>query len=66
MIKSQILHFITRNLCQIDYQELMKHFEELYVMVKYHTGLQLRFIVKSGASLNSIGGRTIFGASPRQ
>ena len=25
---------------KIDYQELMKHFEELYVMVKYHAGLQ--------------------------
>ena len=27
---------------KIDYQELMKHFEELYVMVKYHAGLQAK------------------------
>ena len=55
---------------KIDYQELMKHFEELYVMVKYHAGLQSKvedMAVKGGASLTGIaGGRSSPGGSPRQ
>ena len=42
----------------------MKHFEELYIMVKYHAGLQSKvddMVVKGGASLTGINGR----ASPR-
>ncbi len=47
----------------------MKHFEELYVMVKYHAGLQAKvedMAVKGGASLTGIGGRASPGGSPRQ
>jgi hypothetical protein len=54
---------------KIDYQELMKHFGELYEMVKYHAGLQTKvedMAVKGGASLSGIGGRNSPGGSPRQ
>ena len=42
---------------KIDYQELMKHFEELYHMVKYHMGLHHRttaMVHGGGASLQKI------------
>lgn len=40
---------------KIDYQELMKHFEDLFFMVKYHMGLHektMEMVHGKGASLS--------------